>query len=79
MCSLIAHVEDGKVVRVLVFAEGEAAHAAEAAGTLQRYKGAKGKAVWKAADLDKVLESIQPTEIIHRQPPQKSKKAGKAK
>lgn len=49
-----------------------AIHEAEKNG-LQRFSGERGKAVWRCEDLEKVIESIPPTMITKRLPPQKKK------
>jgi hypothetical protein len=48
-------------------------HAAEDAGTLQRFSGDHGRAVWRTADLEKIIEQIPPTPIVRRTPPTRKK------
>lgn len=38
-------------------------HSAEKRDDLKRFKGEKGKAVWRCSDLDKLLENLPPVEI----------------
>jgi len=57
----------------------KAIHAAEDAGTLQRYSGEHGKAVWRTDDLQTIIESMPPTVIVKRLPPAPPAKKGKGK
>jgi hypothetical protein len=55
----------------------EAIHAAENVADpesrLQRFSGDHGRAVWRTTDLEKVIETIPPTPVVKRLPPQKQK------